>query len=226
MNVSGVKAIFDVILSQITQVKRLTEADLALVSSILDDCLSGRRPFDVCGPMMTRVIGSPEPMKRLRSILDVRGRPIPNPAPLESGGTSRRKSRQWMAYEDHRLLAGIYQLGTDNWVAIARFVGNGRTRSQCYQRWTRGLDPRITKERWTPEEEERLVNLVATHGRRSWMKVSHELGNRSDVQCRYRYERVIMRRPKTRTEAVPMLYSSSQTLIEQTVVGKLSDLGA
>jgi hypothetical protein len=202
MNRSGVKAIFDVILSQVMQIKQLVGADLALVSSLLDDCLNWRRPFDVCGPIVTRMIGSPGPMKKLRSILEVPGRPIPNPAPQESAGNSRRKSRLWMAYEDQRLLAGIYQLGTDNWVAIARFVGNGRTRSQCYQRWTRELDPRISKERWTPEEEERLVNLVNIYGRRSWMKVSHELGNRSDVQCRYRYECVLVRRPEERTEAI------------------------
>jgi hypothetical protein len=110
MNGSGIKAIFDVILSHIMQAKQLPEADLALVSSILEDCLNQRRPFDTCGPMITRMIGSPGPMKRLRSILDVRGRPIPNPAPQESAGNSRRKSRQWMAYEDQRLLAGIYQL--------------------------------------------------------------------------------------------------------------------
>jgi hypothetical protein len=32
-----------------------------------------------------------------------------------------------------------------------------------------------------------LIKLVAIHGLKSWVKVSVELGNRSDIQCRYQY---------------------------------------
>jgi len=28
---------------------------------------------------------------------------------------------------------------------VASFVGNGRTRAQCAQRWSRGLNPKICK---------------------------------------------------------------------------------
>jgi hypothetical protein len=50
---------------------------------------------------------------------------------------------------------------------VARYVGNNRTRSQCSQRWQRGLDPRISRSRWTPEDEARLIGLVEKYGEKS-----------------------------------------------------------
>jgi hypothetical protein len=82
-----------------------------------------------------------------------------------------------------------------DWIAIANFVGNSRTKSQCHQRWTRGLDPNITKTKWTHEQDSRLLMIVQIFGSKSWSKVSSELGNRCDVQCRYRY-RQLMKDPR------------------------------
>jgi hypothetical protein len=36
-----------------------------------------------------------------------------------------------------------------------------------------------------------LLALVAEHGMKSWMKVSAVIGNRSDIQCRYRYLQIL-----------------------------------
>jgi hypothetical protein len=44
---------------------------------------------------------------------------------------------------------------------------------------------------WTYEEERRLLELVGAHGPRSWTRISAELGNRSDVQCRYHYLQMV-----------------------------------
>jgi hypothetical protein len=92
-----------------------------------------------------------------------------------------------VAIEDQRLLAGITRFGPDNWAPVAAFVGNGRTRSQCAQRWNRGINPSISKEPWTVGEEEELKRLVKLNSESSWHKIAGELGNRSDVQCRYHY---------------------------------------
>jgi hypothetical protein len=69
-------------------------------------------------------------------------------------------------------------------------VGNSRTRSQCSQRWQRGLDPRISRRPWAREEGTALARAVAICGEKAWIRVSQELGNRSDVQCRYRYSQI------------------------------------
>ena len=98
--------------------------------------------------------------------------------------------QKWSVYEDNRLLAAIYRYGIDNWALISKFVGNNRTRAQCAQRWTRCLNPRICKDTWDQREDALLFQLVGRYGDHSWTKVAEMMGNRSDVQCRYRYSQI------------------------------------
>jgi hypothetical protein len=102
-----------------------------------------------------------------------------------------RKFQSWSHGEDIRLLSGIYQYGVRSWSTISRFVGNGRTRTQCAQRWSRSLNPRIQKETWSHEEESALVGYVAKFGEKSWSRIAALLGTRSDVQCRYHYNQIV-----------------------------------
>ena len=53
------------------------------------------------------------------------------------------------------------------------------------------LDSTISKCTWQPEEDESLKQLVKMHGDNNWKMISNDLGNRSDVQCRYRYHQII-----------------------------------
>jgi Arc/MetJ family transcription regulator len=99
----------------------------------------------------------------------------------------RKQKSKWCKEEDHKLLAAVQQHGTDNWPLIASIVGGGRTRSQCSQRWQRGIDPKLTKANWSREEEERLLAAVDAHGSKAWTRIAADMGNRSDVQCRFRY---------------------------------------
>lgn len=99
----------------------------------------------------------------------------------------RRKTRTWSSYEDQRLIAAVSRFGLDNWSHVATFVGNGRTRAQCAQRWNRGLDPRISRDHWSVEEENKLISLIVSKTGKGWTHIASEMGNRSDVQCRYHY---------------------------------------
>lgn len=125
----------------------------------------------------------------------------PNSSPSSSACSEsnpngiRRKTRSWSPQEDTRLLAGIYKYGVDNWTTISSFIGNGRTRAQCCQRWTRGLNPRVSKNLWSYEEDLKLVQLVYLYGDKSWTKIASMMGNRSDVQCRYHYRQVMRDMP-------------------------------
>ena len=101
-----------------------------------------------------------------------------------------KKTRPWSEYEDMRLIAGILRYGLESWGTIANFVGNSRTKAQCCQRWTRGLDPRISKVSWTKEEDEKLMCMISKWGSKKWTKIASEMGNRSDVQCRYRFKQL------------------------------------
>lgn len=120
----------------------------------------------------------------------------PASPPRESCGLGdlfekRRKTKIWTLEEDQRLLAAIDKYGTDNWKLIAKMVGNGRNRSQCSQRWLRGLNPKLRKEPWSADEDERLLGAVKKYGARGWTKIGDVVGNRCDVQCRYRFLQLV-----------------------------------
>lgn len=112
----------------------------------------------------------------------------------------RRRSPSWSAEEDDRLLAAIYQYGLSDWLRVCQFVGGGRSRAQCGQRWQRCLDPNMRKDKWSTEEDAVLMRHVASYGEHAWAKVAKEIEHRTDVQCRYRYSRLNggVTRPKGR----------------------------
>jgi hypothetical protein len=88
------------------------------------------------------------------------------------------------------LLAAIHRFGLQDWQSVSLFVGNGRSKAQCSQRWLRGLDPKISKFQWSEQQDAKLLQLIAVHGEKNWTKVSTDLGNRCDIQCRYRFKQL------------------------------------
>jgi hypothetical protein len=134
-------------------------------------------------------LGTHAPAQRIMDILSVPPDPLPSPETTDAakGAGGRQRARGWSKTEEQRLIAGIMRYGTDKWSAIAQFVGSGRTRAQCVQRWNRGLSPEISKGPWTKGEDDRLLDLVLRFGEKSWKQISFNLANRSDVQCRHRY---------------------------------------
>jgi len=124
-----------------------------------------------------------------------------------------RRKLHWSKAEDTRLMAAILRYGTEDWANIVDYVGNGRTRPQCLQRWTRTLNPKINKESWTHMEEQSLLNIVNTVGENCWTKVSHLLGTRSDVQCRYHYELMKRRISIIQTTSIPIRTNYFPTVV-------------
>jgi hypothetical protein len=153
-----------------------------IVSRCADEDLTHEQASQLClSKFHTKL-----PIDHLRMIRDVDKDPLP-PHHCESEEGSRRKTHPWTSAEDTQLLAGIYRFGLASWSTVAQFDGCSRTRSQCSQRWVRGLDARISRGPWTSSEDALLLRLVAKYDAKSWILVSREMGNRSDVQCRYRY---------------------------------------
>ncbi|KAH0786127.1 Myb-like DNA-binding domain containing protein [Histomonas meleagridis] len=129
----------------------------------------------------------------------------------------RKKSKAWAPEEDERLITGIQLHGYDNWSMVANYVGGGRTRAQCSQRWHRVLDPKIDKSNWSKEEEEKLIETVKTFGNKSWTRVSSEMGNRSDVQCRFRYRFLQKKAIENHTDLIPISAPMAVTQAQNTV---------
>lgn len=170
----------------------LTRPDVvASLRGTLEQYLLHHLSLDQARAYIQSAAGMSQPLDRLQEILDMGPEPLPPPDETDQACRGvNHKTRPWSSYEDQRLLCGIFRHGIKNWTAISKFVGNGRTRSQCSQRWYRGLDPSICKEQWSKEEEDKLIALINEHGDKSWTRIASKMGNRSDVQCRYKFKQL------------------------------------
>lgn len=187
-----IKAIIDLMISHFQGcISSKSHQALDSVAVALQSYLTEKMSFNDLSQTVFNLVGNCRPLEHLKAVVDTGPDPIPCPDDIAtSEGGARRRNRTWTPYEDQRLLAGILKNGIENWTPISKFVGNGRTRSQCSQRWYRGLNPKISKEQWSQEEEAKLMKLVEELGTGSWTKIAAKMGNRSDVQCRYRYKQL------------------------------------
>ena len=115
------------------------------------------------------------------------GTALPPPPPAEHGhrkAPSYRKA-MWSQNEDDLLLAAVNRLGTNNWGLIAAEV-SGRTGKQCRERWAGILNPALTKQPWTEEEDKLLEALHAQYGNK-WALIAMHIKGRSTIALRNRW---------------------------------------
>ncbi|KAK8892061.1 hypothetical protein M9Y10_029283 [Tritrichomonas musculus] len=199
----GLNLLVDVAISYVDGfTSHLTDAMRDLLSKNFSDYLHKRITYEQCQKVLLQQIGRDDALVQLNEIMTLPEEPlvyhdqheldfgISNSNDGKQVSPIRKKTRTWTGMEDKRLLAGVARYGTDNWQMVAHFVGNGRNRAQCSQRWTRGLNPKISKKNWTVEDDKQLQELVELYGDKSWTKIANILGNRSDVQCRYHYRQL------------------------------------
>ena len=167
------------------------------LEQIFLDFLQKKITYDEACSSMIELIGKADPISKIKAIVDLPLTPLPDvnsefqDSDMNGNRNCRKKTRTWTVLEDNRLLAGVYHYGTDNWKAVSNFLGSGRNRAQCSQRWARCLNPGISKKNWSEEENKQLESLVEEYGNKAWTKISAVMGNRSDVQCRYHYKQLI-----------------------------------
>lgn len=175
----------------------ISEDNQKYLESVLFSFIQGRIPQKDATNAFLSIIGSDLPIVRISQVLSVSSAPISDfYGSNQDIFFSIKKSRPWSTNEDMRLLAGINKYGLKSWGSVAKFVGNSRTKAQCAQRWARGLDPRIAKEHWSHEEDQKLLQNVKKYGEKSWRLISNEIKSRSDVQCRYRYNQIMNSKKK------------------------------
>ncbi|KDE08842.1 hypothetical protein, variant 1 [Microbotryum lychnidis-dioicae p1A1 Lamole] len=92
--------------------------------------------------------------------------------------------RPFDASEDAKLLQGMTLYGQD-WQALSAYVG--RPANALITRWTKTLQPNIKKGKFTPEEDELLLQAVERWGTKKWKEVSSVVRFRTDAQCRERW---------------------------------------
>jgi hypothetical protein len=194
---------------------------IADATSAIARLISGDGSFPEAVNACLMHIGNSEPARKIQSIVNIASG---IPTGTEPPGIPRKLSKRcrlWNPDDDARLLAALLRYGVGDWKRIAEFVGSGKTGSQCSQRWSRALNPSLSKEQWTEEEDGDLWDGVMTHGQHSWAKVAKRVQSRSDVQCRYRFDQLkrmkkFPDRPKVVREPLRLLTDPSQfSLVER-----------
>jgi Myb-like DNA-binding domain len=81
----------------------------------------------------------------------------------------------WSPEEDAKLRLAVEAYG-NSWLDVALTI-EGRNNEQCRDRWNEKLDPKINRDAWTEEEDERLLEAVSEIGEGRWKAVSETVGN-------------------------------------------------
>eukprot|EP01004_Peranema_trichophorum_P005824 NODE_466_length_2720_cov_40.181363_g399_i0.p1 GENE.NODE_466_length_2720_cov_40.181363_g399_i0~~NODE_466_length_2720_cov_40.181363_g399_i0.p1 ORF type:complete len:830 (+),score=156.73 NODE_466_length_2720_cov_40.181363_g399_i0:79-2568(+) len=99
---------------------------------------------------------------------------------------------EWTEKEDIALKEAVSKYGESNWQCISQIVNPGRrTGPQCLHRWKNSpLNPNVSKERWTAEEDCRLYLAQHAYDQR-WIRVSNTMPHRTDSQCRERWTNIL-----------------------------------
>ena len=103
------------------------------------------------------------------------------------------KKTKWTPEEDKLLIDSVTKNGMTNWSLVAKEVP-GRNGKQCRERWANQLCPELTKENWTPQEDEILKKQQAIYGN-LWAKIARYLPGRSANSVKNRWSWLMRHQP-------------------------------
>jgi hypothetical protein len=102
----------------------------------------------------------------------------------------------WSADEDGMLQEAVKLCDDKDWVAIAALVP-GRTRRQCFNRWSYLLKDGMVAERkgaWTADEDGMLQEAVQLNDGKNWVAIAALVPGRIKSQCKYRWHNFLKHR--------------------------------
>lgn len=100
----------------------------------------------------------------------------------------------WTRHEDETIINFVREHGTKSWTKLACLLP-GRIGKQCRERWINHLDPGISHDPWTPEEDELLIQLHKIYGNK-WVKISTFMPRRSDNNIKNRWNSSISKKAR------------------------------
>ncbi|XP_028773036.1 transcription factor MYB3R-3 [Neltuma alba] len=109
-----------------------------------------------------------------------------SPSHRRTTGPIRRAKGGWTAQEDETLRNAVAAFKGKSWKKIAESFPD-RSEVQCLHRWQKVLNPELVKGPWTPEEDDKIVELVSKYGPAKWSMIAKSLPGRIGKQCRERW---------------------------------------
>lgn len=110
--------------------------------------------------------------------------------------------------EDRKVIDYVNKNGPTNWPRLAEIL-KVRSPKQCRERWFNHLDPNLSKESWTMEEDLIVLEQHTKIGPK-WSAISRYLPHRSDNSIKNRWNSSISKRIKYDANGTPILIDESQ----------------
>ncbi|KAL5544519.1 hypothetical protein UlMin_008303 [Ulmus minor] len=99
----------------------------------------------------------------------------------------------WTEEEDQKLLSYIKQHGEKHWHSLPQKAGLQRCGKSCRLRWANYLRPGINRAKFTPQEEELIIQLHSVLGNK-WSTIARHLHRRTDNEIKNVWHTRIRRR--------------------------------
>nr|KYP35624.1 Transcription factor GAMYB [Cajanus cajan] len=93
------------------------------------------------------------------------------------------KKGPWTSEEDAILAEYVTKNGIGNWNVVRQRTGLARCGKSCRLRWTNHLRPDLKKGVFSPEEQNKIIELHALMGNK-WAKMAQELPGRTDNEIK------------------------------------------
>lgn len=98
---------------------------------------------------------------------------------------SKRTKTKFSEEEDAIIIDFVRKYGAHDWQRITPYLP-GRKPRQARERWINYLNPEVSHEEWTQEEDDLLIEQVSKVGQK-WSHISQLFKNRTDVSLKNRY---------------------------------------
>ncbi|OHS92963.1 Myb-like DNA-binding domain containing protein [Tritrichomonas foetus] len=109
----------------------------------------------------------------------------------------------WTREEDETIINYVREHGDKDWAKLALAL-KGRTGKQCRERFKNHLDTSVKHTAWTPEEDNKLIELHNKFGN-SWTKISSYFEGRTDNCIKNRWNSTIKKRLERIQKGEPLV---------------------